>query len=61
MTQDIHVVVEHLRGQVADITYVMLAAARELAQGTGGNVVAVLLGHHAEGLTHDLAADHTLN
>jgi len=44
MSQDIYVAIEHLRGQVADISYVMLAAARVLAQGTGGKVVAVFLG-----------------
>jgi electron transfer flavoprotein alpha subunit len=60
MNQDIYVVVEHLRGQVADISYVMLAAARVLAQGTGGDVVAVLLGHDAQGLAGDLAADRVL-
>jgi electron transfer flavoprotein alpha subunit len=37
-----------------------LAAARALAQGTGGNVVAVLLGHDAQGLAVDLAADSVL-
>jgi electron transfer flavoprotein alpha subunit len=57
MSQDIFVVVEHLRGQVADISYVMLAAARELSKGIGGHVVAVLLGHKAEGLAGSLAAD----
>jgi len=60
MNQDIYVVVEHLRGQVADITYVMLAAARVLAKGTGGSVMAVLLGHDAQGLAGDLAADRVL-
>jgi electron transfer flavoprotein alpha subunit len=60
MNQDIYVVVEHLRGQVADISYVMLAAAGRLAQVTGGEVVAVLLGHEAQGLAGDLAADRVL-
>ncbi|HIC89879.1 MAG TPA: electron transfer flavoprotein subunit alpha/FixB family protein [Anaerolineae bacterium] len=60
MNQDIHVLIEHLRGQVADISYVMLAAARVLAQGTGGSVTAVLLGHNAQGLAADLAADRVL-
>ncbi len=60
MSQDIYVVVEHLRGQVADITYVMLAAARVLAEGAGGRVVAVLLGHGAQGLARDLAADEVI-
>jgi electron transfer flavoprotein alpha subunit len=60
MENDIFVLIEHLRGQVADISYVMLTAARELAEGTGGRVVAVLLGHGAEGLAGDLAADSVL-
>jgi electron transfer flavoprotein alpha subunit len=60
MSQDIYIVVEHLRGQVADISYVMLAAARELSKGTGGNVVAVLLGHEAQSLAGNLAADKVL-
>lgn len=60
MSQDIYVVVEHLRGHVADITYVMLAAARVLAEGTGGRVVAVLLGHDAQSLARDLAADEVI-
>ncbi len=61
MNRDIYVVVEHLRGQVADITYVALGAARALTAGTGGEVVGVLLGHEAEGLTADLAADRVLS
>ncbi len=60
MKQDIYVVVEHLRGQVADISYIMLAAARVLAQGTGGEVAAVLLGHQAEEIGQSLAADRLL-
>jgi electron transfer flavoprotein alpha subunit len=60
MSQDIFVVIEHLRGEVADISYVMLAAARSLAQGTGGQVVAVLLGKDAQKLAGDLAADKVL-
>ncbi|MBL6965852.1 MAG: electron transfer flavoprotein subunit alpha/FixB family protein [Anaerolineales bacterium] len=60
MNQDIFVVVEHLRGQVADISYIMLAAARDLAQATGGEVVAVLLGHNAQALASNLAANHVL-
>lgn len=60
MNSDIYVVVEHLRGQVADISYVMLAAGRALAQGTGGSVAAVLLGHNAQELASDLDADRRL-
>ena len=60
MNQDIYVVIEHLRGQVADISHIMLAAARVLAQTTGGGVVAVLLGHDARGLADGLDADRVL-
>jgi electron transfer flavoprotein alpha subunit len=60
MSQDIYVVVEHLRGEVAEITYAMLAAARVLAEGTGGKVVAVLLGQNATKLAGDLSADQVL-
>ena len=56
MNQDIYVIVEHLRGQVAEISYVMLAGARELAKGSGGSVVAVLLGHNAQGLAGNPSA-----
>jgi len=57
MNQDIYTVVEHLRGQVADISYVMLAAAHALAKSTGGRVVAILLGNEAQDLASKLAAD----
>jgi electron transfer flavoprotein alpha subunit len=60
MNRDVLVVVEHLQGQVAEITYVMLAAARALAEGSGGDVLAVLLGHDARGLAADLSADRVL-
>jgi electron transfer flavoprotein alpha subunit len=60
MNQDIYVVTEHLQGKVADISYIMLAAAQALAENTGGEVVAVLLGHEAQGLAGNLAADKVL-
>jgi electron transfer flavoprotein alpha subunit len=60
MSQDIFVVIEHLRGQIADISYIMLAGARQLAQSTSGKVMAVLLGHNAQGLANSLAADGVL-
>ncbi len=60
MSDDIYVIVEHLQGQVADISYTMLAAGRQLAQTPGGKVVAVLLGHNAKELARDLAADEVL-
>lgn len=57
MTNNIYVVTEHLRGQVTEISYVMLAAAHDLAKSTGGQVIALLLGHQVEGLSSQLAAD----
>jgi electron transfer flavoprotein alpha subunit len=60
MSQDIFVVIEHLRGQVSDSSFVMLAGARQLSQSIGGNVTAVLLGHNAQGLAGNLAADNVL-
>ena len=61
MNQDLYVVIEHLRGQVAEISYVMLAAAHDLAKATGGKVAAVLLGKNAQGLAGNLAADRVLS
>ena len=57
MNQDIYIVVEHLQGQVPDISFTMLAAGRALADSTGGDVVGVLLGHNAQGLAGNFAAD----
>lgn len=51
MNQDIYVVIEHLRGQVADISYVMLAAAHGIAQWSGGKVIAILMGHNTSNLS----------
>ncbi len=60
MNQDIFVAIEHLRGKVSDMSFVMLAAAHELAHGSGGAVVAVLLGNNAESLAANFNADKVL-
>jgi electron transfer flavoprotein alpha subunit len=60
MSQDVYVVIEHLRGQVSDISYIMLAGARALAQNTGGEVIGVLLGYNGQELASNLAADRIL-
>lgn len=60
MNKDILVVIEHLQGKVTEISYIMLAAARNLADGTGGEVLAVLLGSDVEQLADTLAADKVL-
>ncbi len=57
MTQDIYILIEHIQGQVSDISYVMTAAARVLAQKAGGDVIGILLGSGAEKLKDNLAVD----
>ena len=57
MNNDIFVIIEHLEGQIADISYVMLAAAREIALTGQSKVVGVLLGKNIEKLGQSLAAD----
>lgn len=60
MTNNIYVLIEHLQETVSDISYMMLAAGRELADGTGGEVVGILLGHNSKDLAANLAADRIL-
>jgi electron transfer flavoprotein alpha subunit len=60
MTNDIYVVIEHLRGKVSEISYVMLAAGRNLAESSSGKLNAVLLGSGAENLASEIAADQVL-
>lgn len=60
MSNDIYVVIEHLRGNVLEISYLMLAAGRQIADSTGGELSAVLLGSGAEDLASDLAATKVL-
>lgn len=60
MNKDIFVITEHLQGRVLEISYVMLAAARTLAEASGGQVVAVLLGHNVQALADDFNADRLL-
>ena len=57
MSENILVITEHLQGHVLDITYTMLAGARQWTQRTGGQVIAVLLGYKAQSLTKDFNAD----
>ena len=60
MSENILVITEHLQGHVLDITYVMLAGARQLAEQTSGKVIAVLLGYKAQSLAKDFNA-HQVN
>jgi electron transfer flavoprotein alpha subunit len=56
MAQDVWVNVETLRGEVAEISYTMLAAGRVLAKGLGGSLKAVLLGSGSKDLAKKLGA-----
>lgn len=59
---DVVVVTEHLEGRLADTTFEALAAGRSLADGTGGEVVALLGGAGNAGLVPELgAADRVLH
>jgi electron transfer flavoprotein alpha subunit len=57
MSNDIYVLIEHLRGNVTEISYMMLAAGRHLAGATGGELIALLLGKDAESLAGNLNCD----
>ena len=57
MTQDIFLLIEHIQGQVSDISYIMAAAARDLAKNEGCGVVGILFGSGAEGLKESIAVD----
>ena len=57
MSADICVLIEHVSGKTLDISYVMLAQARQLARENKGKVIALLLGHNVDTLASDLDAD----
>ncbi len=56
MSNQIFVIVEHLKGNIEDITFEMLGKGKEIAGATGGELVAVLLGSGADGLAGQLGA-----
>jgi electron transfer flavoprotein alpha subunit len=56
VSNDIAVVVEHMEGAVAEVSFEMLAKGRELATAAGGLLVAVLAGHEVGRLVPELAA-----
>lgn len=56
MANDVAVVIEHLEGAVAEVSFEMLAKGREVASSLGGRVVAVLAGHAVAPLVGQLGA-----
>jgi electron transfer flavoprotein alpha subunit len=57
---DILVVAEHIRGELSEITFILLATGRKLADKTGGNLIAILLGDQAQSIAGGLGADRVL-
>ena len=60
MNDEIFVVIDHIRGQIADISYVMLAAAHELARLENSSVSAVFLGQDIQALAKTLPVERVL-
>ena len=56
MSNQILVVVEHLKGKIEDITFEMLGKGKEVADSTGGELVALLLGSGVDGMASQLGA-----
>jgi len=56
MSQDVFILVEHLKGQLTDGTFELLGIGREVAPQTGGRLVALLLGKDVRGLAEELGA-----
>ena len=50
MGQDILVVAEHLKGEIADVTYELLGKGRELATATGGTLLVACFGVESGGV-----------
>ena len=55
MSNQILVVVEHLKGNVEDITFEMLGKGKEISGNTGGELVALLIGSGIENMASKLA------
>ena len=56
MSSDIAVVIEHLEGALAEVSFEMLAKGRELAAAGGGQLWGVLIGHDVTRLAGELGA-----
>ena len=60
MSNDILVIAEHIGGVVAEISYEIVAKAKDTAAATGGRVVVALLGSDAAGLAGSFGSDATV-
>lgn len=57
---DVFVVAENIRGEISEITFILLAAGRKLVENTGGSLIAVLLGDQVKTMANGLGADKVL-
>ncbi|MDH5507831.1 MAG: electron transfer flavoprotein subunit alpha/FixB family protein [Anaerolineae bacterium] len=60
MSNDILVITEHMDGKIADISYEMVAAAKQVAGALGGQVIAVMLGSGVADQAATFASDATV-
>lgn len=54
MKGDIFVLVEHLKGEISDITFELLSCGKAIKEQTGGTLFAILLGHNLKTLIPNL-------
>jgi len=54
MQRDVLVLVEHWGNEIETITYQMLGKGRELADGLGGHLLALVIGHDLDRVTETL-------
>jgi electron transfer flavoprotein alpha subunit len=54
MQANVIVLVEHRNNEVESVTYQMLAAGREIANGLGGELLALVIGHELSAVTETL-------
>jgi electron transfer flavoprotein alpha subunit len=57
---DVFVIVENIRGEISEISFILLAAGRKLVEKSGGTLSAVLLGHQVQAAANGLGADRVL-
>jgi len=60
MSQDIYVLIEHIQGQISDISAILLAAGRQLTSIHNSKLVAILLGYQSQNLINRISADHVI-
>ncbi|MFN4217818.1 MAG: electron transfer flavoprotein subunit alpha/FixB family protein [Candidatus Bipolaricaulia bacterium] len=60
MAQEIFIVAEHFKGELATITFEMLGKGRELTDALGGRLCAVVLGHNVKSLAESLGTADTV-